>query len=120
MSRTKTPTGPRAYAYGQRLENESIRVAMEGDSAYARFGAQTNIGDLGWLAVLAEEFGEVAMHVTKTAVPPYTNPELSRADLVAELRQVGAVALRWAVAIELGMPIAAWEQSTLLTEPATF
>lgn len=112
-------TVPRS-AYANRLENESIRVAMEGDSAYARFGAQTNIGDLGWLAVLGEEFGEVAMHVTKTAVPPYTNPELSRADLVAELRQVGAVALRWAVAIELGMPIAAWEQSTLLTEPATF
>lgn len=75
-------------------------VAGEIGNALHKFGAQNHLTDLEWLAVLGEEFGEVAMHVTKTSVPPITNPEFTPDMLRAELVQVAAVAVRWVAVLD--------------------
>ena len=76
------------------------QIVDEALRANNKFGEQLEIGDLGWFAVLGEEFGEVAAHVTKTAIPPITNPELTPGELRAELVQVAAVALRWVYVLD--------------------
>ena len=82
-------------AYADQFEEASI----EAWRARNKFGDQEHLTDLEWLAVLAEEFGEAAMHVTKTSVRPVTD-DLPAAELVKELRQVAAVAVRWIAVIE--------------------
>lgn len=76
------------------------QVVTEGLRAHSIFGDQLEIGNLGWFAVLGEEFGEVASHVTKTCIPPITHPELTDDMLRAELIEVAAVALRWVYALD--------------------
>jgi len=61
-----------------------------------KWGVQ-NHGDLAWLAVLAEEFGEAAIAVTKASVPPcYSRPtEEQEQALRKELIQTAAVCVAW-------------------------
>lgn len=64
-----------------------------------RWGVQAH-HPLAWLAILAEEFGEVAQLVTEGCVPP--EGRLERGALRGELIQVAAVAGAWVEAIDRG------------------
>jgi hypothetical protein len=75
-------------------------VSEEGQRAREKFGEQRDLNDLHWLAILGEEFGEVARHVTQTRVPPITHREKTPTELRAELVQVAAVAMRWVQVID--------------------
>ncbi len=76
-------------------------VSEEADRARRKFGDQTGLTDLEWLAVLGEEFGEAAMAVTKRNVGPVAEDNtVTLADLRAEALQVAAVAARWVRAID--------------------
>ena len=80
-------------------------IALEASRAYWKFGPQEDIGELAWLAVLAEEFGEVAQEMTRHHVPPastLTQREYRqyRARLRAEIVQVAAVAARMVYVID--------------------
>jgi hypothetical protein len=83
------------------ITNEGIRAAeLHGEPA-ERTGLQ-------WLAILAEDFGEVAAEVARGEVPPiysrFGDPtgERYRERLRNELIQVASVAMRWVVAIDRG------------------
>lgn len=79
-------------------------VADETDHAREIFGDQFDLSETDWLAVLAEEFGEVAKDVTQRNVPPLgmvgsNGPSFM--ELRAELVQTAAVAARWIAALDL-------------------
>lgn len=75
-------------------------VSHEANAARNKFGEQTGLSDLEWFAVLAEEFGEVAMDITKRCVPPVGDDAPTEEDLIVEVIQVAAVAMRWLRAID--------------------
>lgn len=73
----------------------------------ARWGEQ-NHDPLGWLAILAEEFGEVAAEVTKACVPPVGDRDAHLAKLRGELIQTAAVAVAFVECLDraaLGLPV---------------
>lgn len=84
-----------------------LEVAAEGRRAADLHGEPADRPGRDWLAILAEEFGEVAMEVTKGEVPP-VNRDRSEylTDLRSELVQVASVAMRWLAAVdrEIGGP----------------
>lgn len=84
-----------------------LEVAAEGRRAADLHGEPSDRPGRDWLAILAEEFGEVAMEVTKGEVPP-VNRDRSEylTDLRSELVQVASVAMRWLAAVdrEIGGP----------------
>ncbi len=71
-------------------------VLSECKRLLAKWGEQ-NHGDADWLAILAEEVGEVAECVCKTAVHPKDrgNLKLWSARMDREIAQVAAVAITW-------------------------
>ena len=70
-------------------------VAVERIKQDAKWGEQ-NHDHLAWLAILAEEFGEVGECVTKACVPPIGNDADQWLDLLEyELVQVAAVCVAW-------------------------
>lgn len=85
------------------LENEFYDVSHEATEARTKFGEQLDIGNLAWLAILAEEFGEAAMLVTQCEVPPVEGDARHRLSelyhLREELWQTAAVAMRWSRAL---------------------
>ena len=65
------------------------------------FGDSRNYGNLDWLAVLAEEFGEVASDVTKREVPPESESQAGlQVKIRYELIQTAAVCVAWLEAID--------------------
>jgi hypothetical protein len=78
-------------------------VSHEANAARNKFGEQSDLTDLEWLAVLAEEFGEAAMDVTKRCVRPVNlgPDDPTEEDLIVEVLQVAAVAMRWLRAIDI-------------------
>lgn len=82
-------------------------IAEEAWRAHDKFGDQLDLTDLEWLAILAEEFGEAAMAVTKREVRP-VNPAFrtpgTRRDLRAEVVQIAAVAARWLRVMDERLP----------------
>ena len=85
------------------LEDIFYDVSHEANAARNKFGTQTNLNNLEWLSILAEEFGEAAMLVTQLHVPPVeTDWWVQRqklAELEKEVQQTAAVAMRWLVRI---------------------
>ena len=75
-------------------------VEDEAQRARDKFGSQTDLSDLEWLAILGEEFGEAAMEVTKNYVRPLIPGRGFEERLRAEVIQVAAVAARWVRAID--------------------
>lgn len=77
-----------------------LRQAIE--RADAKHGENLHLTDLEWLAVLAEEFGEVAKAVTEREVRPVvlTADSPTASDLRDELLQVAATAYRWVRAMD--------------------
>jgi len=61
------------------------------------FSSVAAIGHAGRLAVLAEEFGEVARHVAETLI---SSSRYDQRELKKELIQVAAVAVAWIEAID--------------------
>lgn len=83
-------------------------VAAEGERAAELHGEPADRPGRDWLAILAEEFGEVAMEVTKGEVPPVNRERTEYLwNLRGELVQVASVAMRWLAAVdrELGPPV---------------
>jgi hypothetical protein len=85
-----------------RLEDLLDIVGGEVLRAHAKFGDQFGLTDPEWQSVLLEEVGEAASLVTKSSVPPVSDPYLAthKDELRGELIQVAAVAIRWIAAIE--------------------
>lgn len=77
-------------------------VLAEGDRAERLYGEPADRTGLAWLAILAEEAGEVAREVTRGEVPPVVGADGYPERLRAELVQVASVAIRWAAAIDRG------------------
>jgi NTP pyrophosphatase (non-canonical NTP hydrolase) len=76
-------------------------VAAEGKRAKALHGEPVDRSGLHWLAILAEEFGEVAQEVTKGEVPPINRSRaMYLGNLRGELVQVASVAMRWLAAVD--------------------
>jgi NTP pyrophosphatase (non-canonical NTP hydrolase) len=76
-------------------------VAAEGERAAAMHGEPPDRPGRDWLAILAEEFGEVAMEVTKGEVPPVNRPrDEYLANLRGELVQVASVTMRWLARVD--------------------
>ena len=69
-------------------------IWMERIKQDAKWGVQ-NRSDLAWLAVLAEEFGEVGECVCETSVNPTDKSDQYYELLEYELIQVAAVATAW-------------------------
>ena len=75
-------------------------VAAEGKRAKELHGEPVDRPGLHWLAILAEEFGEVAQEVTKGEVPPINRIRaMYLGNLRGELVQVASVAMRWLAAV---------------------
>lgn len=95
-------TGPQHIIDGpecrrRRLESVLRLFAAERTRQDAKWGCQQH-EPLAWLAVLAEEFGELAMAVTKGYVPPLPLPgarPVYDAQIKRELVQVAAVCAAW-------------------------
>lgn len=79
-------------SYGQNKIPRSIRIelARERWRQDEKFGDSTHLSDERWLAILAEEFGEVAHDVMNQHWP----------NLEKELIQVAAVTIAWLEAID--------------------
>lgn len=71
-------------------------VQLERANQDTRWGEQ-NHGDLRWLAILAEEFGEAARAVTELAAATSDSAEVEQWEecLEIELVQTAAVAVAW-------------------------
>jgi hypothetical protein len=79
-------------------------VAAEGRRAVALHGEPTDRPGMHWLAILAEETGEVAMEVTKGEVPPINRDRLTYlTNLRGELVQVASVSMRWLAATDAAL-----------------
>ena len=88
-------------------EADGYRVAMnavwrEAYRARSLYGANC-LTMLDWLAILAEEFGEVARAVNELE---FGGDESQRAELYAECVQVAAVAVRMASVVKASTPSA--------------
>lgn len=68
-----------------------VEIHAEARSALHRFGPQLNLSEGDWLAILTEEVGEVARHISDYNL----NRGWDHAKFREELVQVGAMALRW-------------------------
>lgn len=98
MAKGKRPEPLTSYAV--RLERESVIVADFADAVYRDRGTESDIGDDAWSEMLAHN----VMAATATD---------DRRELVSALRRIGAIALRWTVAIDLGMPVEPASQEPL-------
>ena len=70
-------------------------ISDEAAAAERKFGRQVDLDEIEWFAVLAEEFGEVAMDITKRNVPPVGADAPGPLALRREVVQVAAVCARW-------------------------
>lgn len=95
-------------AEGERPDHAlCLEVAFEGQRAADLHGEPADRPGRDWLAILAEEFGEVAMEVTRGEVPPVNRDRAEYlTNLRGELVQVASVAMRWLAAVdrEIGGP----------------
>jgi NTP pyrophosphatase (non-canonical NTP hydrolase) len=78
---------------GERVSAQLKAVKLERLHQLGKWGVQTH-SPAEWLAILAEEFGEVAKEVVDGVQEPR--------DLMKELHQVAAVAIAFAEALEHG------------------
>lgn len=74
-----------------RIEAESILVAELAEAMYRERGTESDLGDDAW--------SEYVAHNVMAAMATDDRRELRSA-----LRRIGAICLRWTIAIDLGMP----------------
>ena len=87
-----------------RTDELYAEVRDEGERAAALHGEPPDRPGRDWLAILAEEFGEVAMEVTKGEVPPVNRPEHEYlTNLRSELVQVASVSMRWLARVDAAL-----------------
>jgi len=81
--------------------NVLVDVGHERDAQDEKWGDQSGHSDLEWLAILAEEFGEVAHDANELHFRPDSDElDDALACMRRELIQVAAVAVAWVEALD--------------------